>query len=136
MTGYKPQEVLGKNCLDLVSETLRPQLTQLLRRGALDRTGWRDVVLQLRHTAGGIRWLDQSALPLLNDVGNVVGYRGVTRDITQRRTQQDRIARLSRIQAVLSGINSTIVRVRERRHLFREACPLATQQAAFPTTCT
>jgi diguanylate cyclase (GGDEF)-like protein/PAS domain S-box-containing protein len=131
MIGYKPQEVLGKNFLDLVSATLRPQLAQLLRRGAIDRTGWRDVVLHLRHTAGGLRWLEQSALPLLNDAGIVIGYRGVTRDITQRRTQQDRIARLSRIQAVLSGINSTIVRVRERRELLREACRIAVQQGGF-----
>jgi diguanylate cyclase (GGDEF)-like protein/PAS domain S-box-containing protein len=131
MIGYKPQEVLGKSCLDLVSATVRPQLAKLLRRGAIERTGWRDVVLHLRHTAGGIRWLEQSALPLLNDAGNVIGYRGVARDITQRRTQQDRIARLSRIQAVLSGINSTIVRVRERRELFREACRIAVQQGGF-----
>ncbi len=105
MIGYRPQEVLGKNCLDLVSATLRPQLAELMRRGAIEKTGWRDVVLHLRHTAGGLRWLDQSALPLLNDAGDVIGFRGVARDITQRRTQQDRISRLSRIQAVLSGIN-------------------------------
>jgi diguanylate cyclase (GGDEF)-like protein/PAS domain S-box-containing protein len=131
MIGYKPQEVLGRNCLDLVSATLRPQLAELLRRGAAEKTGWRDVVLHLRHTAGGLRWLDQSALPLLNDSGDVIGYRGVARDITQRRTQQDRIARLSRIQAVLSGINSTIIRVRERRELFREACRIAVGQGGF-----
>src|SRR5260221_2238565 len=131
MLGYKPQDVLGKSCLDLVSATLRPQLAKLLRRGAVERTGWHDVVLHLKHTAGGIRWLEQSALPLMNDSGNVIGYRGVARDITQRRTQQDRIARLSRIQAVLSGINSTIVRVRERRELFREACRIAVQQGGF-----
>jgi len=131
MIGCKPQEVLGMNCLDLVSATMRPQLAALLRRGVVERTGWRDVVLHLRHVAGGIRWLDQSALPLLNDAGNVIGYRGVARDITQRRNQLDRIARLSRIQAVLSGINSTIVRVRERRELFRKACRIAVQQGGF-----
>ena len=45
--------------------------------------------------------------------------------------QQERIARLSRIQAVLSGINSTIVRVRDRRDLFRESCRIAVQQGGF-----
>jgi len=38
---------------------------------------------------------------------------------------------LSRIQAVLSGINSTIVRVRDRRELFRESCRIAVQQGGF-----
>ncbi len=58
-------------------------------------------------------------------------YRGVARDITHHRLQQERIARLSRIQAVLSGINSTIVRVRERRELLRESCRIAVQQGGF-----
>ena len=81
--------------------------------------------------AGGIRWLDNNALPLTFDAeGNVIGYRGVARDITQRRLQQERIARLSRIQAVLSAINSTIVRVRDRRELLREACRICRSSRA------
>jgi len=129
--GYKPAELLGRNCLDIVSQTTRNSLVELLRRGVNERRGWRDLVLHLRHAKGGIRWLDNNALPLVDDAGNLLGYRGVARDITQRRMQQDRIARLSRIQAVLSGINSTIVRVRDRRELFRESCRIAVQQGGF-----
>jgi diguanylate cyclase (GGDEF)-like protein len=70
-------------------------------------------------------------LPLFGMSGSVIGFRGVARDITQRRVQEDRIARLSRIQAVLGGINSTIVRVRERGELFREACRIAVDQGRF-----
>jgi diguanylate cyclase (GGDEF)-like protein/PAS domain S-box-containing protein len=129
--GYKPHDLIGRNCLDIVSPTTRSSVVDLLRRGVNERRGWRDLVLHLRHAKGGIRWLDNNALPLLDDGGNVTGYRGVARDITQRRMQQDRIARLSRIQAVLSGINSTIVRVRDRRELFRESCRIAVQQGGF-----
>jgi diguanylate cyclase (GGDEF)-like protein/PAS domain S-box-containing protein len=129
--GYKPGDLLGRNCLDIVSPTTRTTLVELLQRGVNERRGWRDLVLHLRHAKGGIRWLDNSALPLVDDAGTVIGYRGVARDITQRRMQQDRIARLSRIQAVLSGINSTIVRVRDRRELFRESCRIAVQQGGF-----
>jgi diguanylate cyclase (GGDEF)-like protein/PAS domain S-box-containing protein len=129
--GYKPHDLIGKNCLDVVLPTTRSSLVELLRRGVNERRGWRDLVLHLRHAKGGIRWLDNNALPLVDDGGNVTGYRGVARDITQRRMQQDRIARLSRIQAVLSGINSTIVRVRDRRELFRESCRIAVQQGGF-----
>ena len=103
-------------------------LAELLQRAIAEKRGWRDLVLQYRHAAGGVRWLDSNAMPLLDTVGNVVGFRGVTRDITHQRLQQERIARLSRIQAVLSGINSTIVRVRERRELLRESCRIAVQR--------
>ncbi|HWJ34794.1 MAG TPA: EAL domain-containing protein [Steroidobacteraceae bacterium] len=129
--GYKPSDLLGKNCLDIVLPSTRPAMAELLQRGAGEKRGWRDLILHLRHAKGGIRWLENNAFPLLDETGTVNGYRGVARDITQRRVQQERIARLSRIQAVLSGINSTIVRVRERRELFRESCRIAVQQGGF-----
>lgn len=52
-------------------------------------------------------------------------------DITQRREQERKIARLSRIHAVLSGINSAIVRLRDKQALFNEACKIATLHGAF-----
>jgi diguanylate cyclase (GGDEF)-like protein len=48
-----------------------------------------------------------------------------------RQEQQRHIARLNRIYAVLSGINSTIVRVQSREELFREACRIAVSAGGF-----
>ncbi len=53
------------------------------------------------------------------------------RDITDRRIQEQKIARLSRIHAVLSGINSAIVRIRDRQELFNEACRIAVEHGGF-----
>jgi len=53
------------------------------------------------------------------------------RDITERRIQEQKIARLSRIHAVLSGINSAIVRIRDRRELFQEACRIIAEHGGF-----
>ena len=129
--GYKPSDLLGRNCLDILSPDNRATVAELLRRGAAESSGWRDLTLHFNHARKGVRWLDNNALPLTDESGALLGYRGVARDITQRRLQQERIARLSRIQAVLSGINSTIVRVRDRHELFREACRIAVQQGGF-----
>jgi len=52
-------------------------------------------------------------------------------DITKRREHEKKIARLSRIQAVLSGINSAIVRIRDRQQLFDEACRIAVEHGRF-----
>jgi diguanylate cyclase (GGDEF)-like protein len=43
----------------------------------------------------------------------------------ERQAQQTRIARLTRILEMLSGINTAVVRIRERLELFREACRIA-----------
>lgn len=49
----------------------------------------------------------------------------------ERRNQYQKIARLSRIHAVLSGINSAIVRVNDRQQLFKEACTIAVEHGKF-----
>src|SRR6185369_2922871 len=70
---------------------------------------------------------------------------GTAEDITERkRSEADRVAadralreseislkRLNRVYAVLSGINSLIVRVRGRQELFRESCRLAVEAGGF-----
>ena len=63
--------------------------------------------------------------------GKAVRMIGAMMDITERKKQEQKIARLSRIHAVLSGINSTIVRVRSRDELFREACRIAVEDGRF-----
>ncbi len=59
--------------------------------------------------------------------GRAVRMTGTHGDVTERRLQQEKIARLSRIQAVLSGINSAIVHIRDRQELFNEACRIAVE---------
>ena len=48
-----------------------------------------------------------------------------------RRKQHISIQRLNRVYAVLSGVNSLIVRVRDRAELFREACRIAVEDGKF-----
>ena len=53
------------------------------------------------------------------------------RDITERKEAEDRIVHLNRVYAMLSGINTLIVRVRDRDELFREACRIAVEAGGF-----
>ncbi|MEO8006140.1 MAG: EAL domain-containing protein, partial [Betaproteobacteria bacterium] len=53
------------------------------------------------------------------------------REITARKEQERKIGRLSRIHAVLSGINSAIVRIRDQQGLFNEACRIVVEQGRF-----
>jgi len=39
--------------------------------------------------------------------------------------KEERLRRLTRVNAMLSGINGVIARVRDRRELFQEACRIA-----------
>lgn len=58
-------------------------------------------------------------------------FTGFIRDITARKEAERRIERLNRVYAVLSGINTLIVRARDRDELFREACRIAVEHGQF-----
>ncbi|SFN98530.1 EAL domain-containing protein [Nitrosospira briensis] len=58
----------------------------------------------------------------------------LTAEISLRKEYEARIVRLNRIYSVLSGINTTIVRVREIQELFDDACRIAVDHGQFVFT--
>jgi diguanylate cyclase (GGDEF)-like protein/PAS domain S-box-containing protein len=58
-------------------------------------------------------------------------FTGFIRDITARKEAEAKIVRLNRVYAVLSEINSAIVRIRDRQPLFEEACRIAVEHGNF-----
>jgi diguanylate cyclase (GGDEF)-like protein/PAS domain S-box-containing protein len=63
--------------------------------------------------------------------GNVEFLSTIARDISERKSHEQKIGRLNRIHEVLSGINSAIVRIRDRGELFRESCRIAVEHGKF-----
>lgn len=84
------------------------------------------------YTSRGVRWVKAQTFPIRDPSGAVYRIAGIAEDVTESELQQRRIERLSRIQAVLSGINSAIVRIHERSALLDEACRIAVMHGGFP----
>jgi diguanylate cyclase (GGDEF)-like protein len=80
---------------------------------------------------GDERWIHSRADPVADVGGKVARIDGIARDITERHEQARKIAHLSRIHAVLSGINAAMLRTRDRDSLFWEACHVAVQAGEF-----
>jgi len=55
----------------------------------------------------------------------------LTAEIAERKRAEEKVKRLNRIYAVLSGINMTIVRIHDRQELFAEACRIAVEHGQF-----
>jgi diguanylate cyclase (GGDEF)-like protein/PAS domain S-box-containing protein len=97
----------------------------------------RDYVLQyrIRHQQGHYIVVEDNAKMVRDEVGRAVRLvRGVV-DITERKQQEQRITRLTRIYGVSSGINAIIVRLRTRHELFQEACRIAVEYGKFRIAC-
>jgi PAS domain S-box-containing protein/diguanylate cyclase (GGDEF)-like protein len=78
---------------------------------------------------GSDGWTELYRRAVLTSTGVVIVT--VERDITERKTQQEKIERLSRVYAMLSGINAAIVRIRDREELLRESCRIAHESGGF-----
>ncbi|HUW00218.1 MAG TPA: EAL domain-containing protein [Gallionella sp.] len=80
---------------------------------------------------GEIIWVEVRFRIVKDLQGNTIRLIGVNQDITERKQSEARIIFLNRVYAVLSGINSLIVRVQDRDELFREACQIVVENGGF-----
>ena len=67
-----------------------------------------------------------------NDGRKAVRFLGVNTDITESKADENRIAGLTRLYAVLSRVNEAIVRVRDEQSLFTEVCGIMAEVGGFP----
>ncbi len=129
--GYAPDEMVGTNASQYVHpEDLASLDFAMHTLGANQRTAT-NLQARWRHRNGSYRWLERNMLALLGESSQVSGFRGSERDITERRRQEKHISRLTRVLKMLSGVNSAMVRIRQRREILIEACRLATSVGGY-----
>jgi diguanylate cyclase (GGDEF)-like protein/PAS domain S-box-containing protein len=98
------------------------------------RTGRRaELEYRVPHGERGVIHVRQMIEPLATDADSAGPLRwfNTLQDITESKLAEERIRRLNRVHAVLSGINGAIVRIREQRQLFDEACRVAVEAGRF-----
>jgi diguanylate cyclase (GGDEF)-like protein len=98
--------------------------------------GRTDVEYRLQRPSGGSIHVRQAIEPLAADANDAAAtpparWFNTLQDITEQKQAAAGIDRLNRVYAVLSGINSAIMRIRGRQTLFDEACRVAVEAGRF-----
>jgi len=93
--GYLPEEVIGKTPFDLMPAEERQRVAALF--GAITATHGSLVNLENvnLHRDGHRVVLETSAVPIIDQHGKFCGYRGIDRDITERKAAQEQVRKLS-----------------------------------------
>lgn len=133
------EEIWGRSCANLYEnpanwdDSIHPADRNRARTLKKDRmqSGGINVEYRIVRNDGSVRWISDRTFPIYDDSGRLLRIAGVASDITIRKKAEDRIERLNHIYAVLSGINTLIVRANDRDSLLREACRVATDQGRF-----
>ncbi|HEY6723623.1 MAG TPA: EAL domain-containing protein [Polyangiaceae bacterium] len=133
--GLEATQLVGQRLSDL-SKSARAALKVEAEEQRILREGAQLVDVIREYGKDSARqWFSETKAPVRGPSGAVIGLVGISRNVTDRiqaenarELQQQRIARLTRIHTVLSGVNSAIVRVQERDRLLGEVCGLAVRE--------
>jgi len=84
--GYKTEEIIGKKHF---YDFFIPEEREHLKNAAHDVFSRKEMFRNFEnpnvHKNGDVVYLETSGIPLLDDAGNLIGYRGADRDITERK---------------------------------------------------
>jgi len=124
LLGYREEELLGLNGrVTFLNEETSINTARLQRLKSGDDIRYERM---LRRKDGSL-FPAEISLKLLDEGSTQV----IFHDITERHEQEKRIQRLHRIRSVTSGINSAIVRIRDRKALLQEVSRIAVNEGRF-----
>ena len=131
LADYRVDEpnIVGRNHYDMFPEIAgqwKP-IHQRCLAGAVEQRE-EDVFPQADGSTDWVRW---EIHPWRRSDGEISGIIHFSELITERKLQRQRIERLSRIHALLSGIHSAIVRSGNRQQLLDESCRIAVERGGF-----
>jgi PAS domain S-box-containing protein/putative nucleotidyltransferase with HDIG domain len=111
--GYRPEEVLGKTPFDFVPLQEARRLTKIIMAAIAAIQPFRIDQVPNLHKNGQTVFLETSGVPFSDAQGKLVGYRGIHRDVTQRRAAEEQaqqtIKKLeSTVESVIQAISLTV----------------------------
>ena len=110
-------EVIGMRWTDFVTDrTTAGPLIEAARRSQ----PYRDVLLKVE-VEGELRWWSISGTPKFDHHGELIGYRGVGSDVTERHRSAERIAELATFDALTGLVNRRIINQRLADGIVSEA---------------
>jgi len=91
LLGYEPEEIIGKTPFDLMPEEEAEKMTSFFKDKVKENKPFYRLENINRHKDGHLVVLETNGIPLFDESGKLKGYRGIDRDITERKhTDQQR----------------------------------------------
>lgn len=85
LLGYELSEVINSKVYTFVEASEVELFDKMIKNCALELHGWNDVEIRFKHSDGSIRTFESSSVPILDSNRNVVEFRGIAKDITERK---------------------------------------------------
>jgi PAS domain S-box-containing protein len=98
LLGYKPQEIVGKKYFyDMFTDKDRDEFKRTSLEVFAEKQSFKGFLNANVHKDGRIVWMMTSGVPILDDSGNLTGYRGSDIDITQQKKAEEAIKKSQKV---------------------------------------
>ena len=100
LRGYKAEEVIGRHVFDLFTDEGVAIVKKIMRQSqtsepATTQAGFLTFEVQHKCKDGGVLWGEVLSKPERDEQGAIIGYHGITREITQRKHLEDQVRQLA-----------------------------------------
>jgi PAS domain S-box-containing protein len=89
LLGYTTEEVIGKRTSSLMHPEDRERVRRWFDAAVEEKRGWKGSTLRWLHRDGSLRFFESVAQPILGYRGQLLGFTGIDRDVTERKRAQD-----------------------------------------------
>jgi PAS domain S-box-containing protein len=89
--GYSPEELLGKSSGEFQYPEDRRRVEAEIPGHLARKEGWSRDLVRWLHRDGTYRYLEGSGVPIVDDLGAFVGWRGIGRDVTESLRLQEQL---------------------------------------------
>jgi PAS domain S-box-containing protein len=103
LLGYEIHEVVGVPVFALMQIEDRQSAQKLLKEAIKYKKGWKGTVLRWQHKDGSVRFLETKAQPILDEKGNLTGFSGIDRDITDRRQKEEALRKNAKQYRIIAS---------------------------------
>lgn len=102
LLGYRVEEVIGKTPFDLMPPDEAEHVRERFNAIAAERRSFHLLENANLHKDGRMIFLETSGAPMFDAMGGFTGYRGIDRDITERKeTERERLANAAKLEQLL-----------------------------------
>lgn len=111
--GHEPQDLLGRTPFEFMHQREGRRVSTIMRRFAAEHLPFSLLENTATHQDGRAVVLESSAVPITDSTGRLAGYRGINRDITERKKVEQELQRSLRrlektMESTIEAITTTI----------------------------
>ena len=87
--GYRPEEIIGRHYYELFTPEDRRRIAPVAGKMMARKETFHNIINRYQHKDGHVVYTESSGLPILDDQGRVIKWRGVDHDVTERKRFED-----------------------------------------------